>query len=63
MTRDRYQHLPAHATIFVCQFSDLAAEYLVIAVYLVFSIFLRQQDSAESKPPEADNRSTGEHND
>ena len=28
-----------------------------------FSIFLRQQDSAESKPPEADNRSTGMHND
>ena len=40
-------------------FQSWQAEYLVIAVYLVFSIFLRQQDSAESKPPEADNRSTG----
>lgn len=44
-------------------FQTWQAEYLVIAVYLVLSIFLRQQDSAESKPPEADNRSTGEHND
>lgn len=43
-------------------FQTWQAEYLVIAVYLVFSIFLRQQDSAESKPPEADNTSTGKHN-
>ncbi len=44
-------------------FQTWQAEYLVIAVYLVFSILLRQQDSAESKPPGADNRSTGKHND
>jgi len=39
------------------------AEYLTIAVYLVLSIFLRQQDSAESKPLESTDRDTGESND
>ena len=38
------------------------AEYLVIAIYLVFSIFLRQQGSAESKPVGARNTTTGRAN-
>jgi hypothetical protein len=38
------------------------AEYLVIVIYLVFSVFLRQQDSAESKPVESSNETTGEAN-
>ena len=52
-----YLHTPR---FWSANFQTWQAEYLVIAFY---SIFLRQQDSAESKPPEADNRSTGEHND
>lgn len=38
------------------------AEYLAITVFVVLSIFLRQQDSAESKPVESGNESTGEAN-
>jgi len=38
------------------------AEYLAIAVYVVLSIFLRQQESPESKPLEATNETTGETN-
>jgi Na+/H+ antiporter NhaD/arsenite permease-like protein len=38
------------------------AEYLAIALFVVLSIFLRQQDSAESKPVESRNQTTGEAN-
>jgi hypothetical protein len=38
------------------------AEYLVIAIYVVFSIFLRQQDSPESKKIESKNETTGSSN-
>jgi CBS domain containing-hemolysin-like protein len=38
------------------------AEYLAIAVFVVLSIFLRQQDSAESKPVESSDKATGEAN-
>ena len=38
------------------------AEYLAIAVFVVLSIFLRQQDSAESKPVESSDHTTGEAN-
>ena len=38
------------------------AEYLAIAIFVVLSIFLRQQDSAESKPVDSSNESTGEAN-
>jgi hypothetical protein len=38
------------------------AEYLAIAIYVVLSIFLRQEDSPESKPVEASNDTTGEPN-
>jgi Domain of unknown function (DUF6766) len=38
------------------------AEYLVIALYLVLSIFLREEGSAESKPIEARKATTGEAN-
>jgi len=38
------------------------AEYLVIALYVVLTIFLRQQDSPESKPLESRNATTGEAN-
>jgi hypothetical protein len=38
------------------------AEFGVIAAYIVLSIFLRQEGSAESKPPEASDESTGEAN-
>lgn len=38
------------------------AEYLAIAVYVVLTIFLRQQDSPESKPVEASNETTGKAN-
>lgn len=43
-------------------FQTWQAEYLVIALYLVLSIFLRQEDSAESKPADAPNSETGKHN-
>jgi hypothetical protein len=39
------------------------AEYLTIAVFIVLSAFLRQQDSPESKPTESDNRETGKTDD
>jgi hypothetical protein len=38
------------------------AEYLAIAVFVVFSIFLRQENSAESKPLESSNDTTGKEN-
>ncbi len=38
------------------------AEYLVIALYVVLTIFLRQQDSPESKRTEASDKTTGEAN-
>lgn len=38
------------------------AEYLAIAVYVVLTIFLRQQDSPESKPVEASYETTGKAN-
>ncbi|TAL87055.1 MAG: hypothetical protein EPN74_02790 [Rhodanobacter sp.] len=38
------------------------AEYLTIALFVVLSVFLRQQDSAESKPLESTDESTGESN-
>lgn len=43
-------------------FQTWEAEYLVIALYLVLSIFLRQEGSAESKPVDAADGETGEHN-
>lgn len=43
-------------------FQTWQAEYLVIALYLVLSVFLRQQGSAESKPADAPDGETGEHN-
>lgn len=39
------------------------AEYLAIAVFVVLSIFLRQQGSAESKPVESSDETTGKAND
>ncbi len=38
------------------------AEYLTIALFIVLSIFLRQQRSAESKPVESANEDTGKSN-
>ena len=38
------------------------AEYVAIALFVVFSIFLRQQYSAESKPIESSNEATGKEN-
>jgi hypothetical protein len=38
------------------------AEYLAIAVFVVLSIFLRQQGSAESKPVGSSDKTTGEAN-
>lgn len=38
------------------------AEYVAIALFVVFSIFLRQQFSAESKPVEASDEATGKEN-
>jgi hypothetical protein len=38
------------------------AEYLVIGVYLVLSIYLRQEGSAESKPTNSPDSETGKHN-
>jgi len=43
-------------------FQTWQAEYLVIALYLVLSVFLRQKGSAESKPEDAPDGQTGEHN-
>ena len=38
------------------------AEYVAIALFVVFSIFLRQQYSAESKPIESSDEATGKEN-
>jgi hypothetical protein len=38
------------------------AEYLVIVIYIVLSIFLRQEGSTESKPVDASNEATGKAN-
>jgi hypothetical protein len=38
------------------------AEYLVITIYVVLTIFLRQEGSPESKPVESRNATTGEAN-
>ncbi len=38
------------------------AEYVAIALFVVLSIFLRQQDSAESKPLSASDEATGREN-
>ena len=38
------------------------AEYLTIAMYIVLSIFLRQQDSAESRPLDSSDEETGKSN-
>jgi len=38
------------------------AEYLVIALYVVLTIFLRQEDSPESKPVTESNKTTGDAN-
>jgi len=38
------------------------AEYLAIALFVLLSVFLRQQGSAESKPVESSNETTGEAN-
>ena len=43
-------------------FQTWQAEYLVIALYLVLSVCLRQKGSAESKPEDAPDAETGEHN-
>jgi hypothetical protein len=38
------------------------AEYLVITLYVVLTVFLRQEGSPESKPVESSNERTGEEN-
>ena len=38
------------------------AEYLTIALFIVFSVFLHEQDSAESKPVDAGEKETGKAN-
>lgn len=38
------------------------AEFFAILVFIILTIFLRQQGSAESKPPEASDKETGEAN-
>jgi hypothetical protein len=45
------------STLQTCQ-----AEYLAIALFVVFSVFLRQQNSAESKPVESSDAPIGEAN-
>ena len=39
------------------------AEYLTIALFIIFSVFLHEQDSAESKPVDAGDEETGKAND
>jgi hypothetical protein len=43
-------------------FQTWQAEYMAIALYIVLSVFLRQDGSPESKPPDAANSVTGEAN-
>ncbi|MGH6989334.1 MAG: DUF6766 family protein [Stellaceae bacterium] len=38
------------------------AEYLAIVIYVILSVFLRQEDSPESKPVESRNETTGKAN-
>ena len=43
-------------------FQTWQAEYMAIALYVLLSIFLRQEGSPESKPVESSNRETGNPN-
>lgn len=61
------QHLPpigfaayaGSAAFWFSAFQCWEAEFAVIAIYVVFSIFLRQEASPESKPVNADDEQTG----
>jgi hypothetical protein len=50
------------ATFWSTTLQTWQAEYLVIAIYVVLTIFLRQEGSPESKPVESRNATTGEAN-
>lgn len=53
----------ASATFWSSTSETWQAEYLTIALYVVLSIFLRQRDSAESKPLASCDNDTGKSND
>lgn len=48
------------AKFWVTTFQTWQAEYFAMALYLILSIFLRQDRSPESKPVQASNQATGE---
>jgi hypothetical protein len=50
------------ATFWSATLQTWQAEYLVIAIYVVLTTFLRQQGSPESKPVESRNETTGAEN-
>ncbi len=50
------------AKFWFATFQTWQAEYMAIAVYILLSVFLRQEGSPESKPVGASNASTGETN-
>lgn len=62
-----FRHLPEvslseylHSSSFwFSNFQCWEAEFVAIGLYVIFSIFLRQEGSPESKPPEASNEQTG----
>ena len=51
------------ATFWSSTLETWQAEFLAIALFIVLSVFLRQQDSAESKPVESSNKDTGNADD
>ncbi|MFZ0661678.1 MAG: DUF6766 family protein [Acidobacteriaceae bacterium] len=65
-----YSHQPPLSTLafstsakfWFTTFQTWEAEYMAIALYILLSIFLRQEGSPESKPVEASNKDTGDPN-
>lgn len=65
-----YSHLPplsvsaffVSSTFWFSTFQTWQAEYMAIALYILLSVFLRQEGSPESKPVGAPNTATGNPN-
>jgi hypothetical protein len=68
-TRSLQGQMPVSVAAFLCDgtfwaktFQTWQAEFVAIGIFLVLSIFLRQEGSAESKPVESSDDETGEVN-
>jgi hypothetical protein len=57
-----FAHYLVSAKLWFSVFQTWQAEFFAMASFLLMSVFLRQEDSAESKPVSADDDETGEVN-